>query len=1001
MDVGQDGSIIICTTSGTAWRKEKRTKRKDGYSKDYKFARIPGLSRAVAVRSNAFGAFAVAQRDCDVTRDQVHINQSTLWDNLLPLSPFITPGIEDIDSVLENDATDEPIPLSAGAAMKRAILFSPDIESQFLSFQSSGTIWVTTSNSDLRIPAHEFLLAGRSPILRKALHQFRESYYSSVTDVLDIEYGKDGQTQIRLKGVDFITVMNLVFFLYTDGILDVWHLAKTSPANAARYRQVRTEVMRISTQLGLPTLERAARLMVEPQRSLKTDMAHAINHAPFFDDADVVVQLNGGSLKVHSQVICQRSPFFDALFHGRSGGRWLASRRTSDKVHVDLKHIDRPIFDFVLRYVYSDTEEQLFDQVRVKTIDDLIDLVLDVMYVANELMIDRLSQICQKMVGRFVNTRNISYLLNSVAPIYMTEFKEAALEYICLDLETMLANKYLDLDDDLLGELDLVCHENQLSCFPISRGRNSEGYALERYPEIAGSVEMDKQRRIDAMALQTRLSQVESYDVRPQQTANDRTPTSARKPKASTPRELRSSVASPLLKPRQSTGDLMFQMDEEAGISPGGLSKGKSALRGVGLGDKSCPDSPSLGASIPESIEERSFLDAQMSSPRDDLLAESPTESRAIALHQKRSLGSPPESSVPWGSSAMPSGKKDLKDIMGETSQSRVSNLTLGMSGRRESSSNFTPKISQRDRKKMQQQQMQEMLAAQEKSKEVSRNPWQLPPPASPASPATPSKEPSPGQSVSGPSISEQKSAQRPAMTMRQTVAGTPPRSKPVATPMQTQSRNISGNLQSPLSRPSPSSQNSLPKASPQPPIQSIRHIPRPDPYAASRSPSGGSFSLASILHQQQTEKDEIREAASAKHNLEEIQAEQEFQQWWDQESKRVQGLIDSESTQQGEEQQQRGAGKGGRGGKTPGTPGSSRKRRGNKSSAPEPTNSQSQSQKQPQPQPTPKKTVNGHGSSQPRDTPAAVGNHGAGKNPRRGGAHRGRGRDRGNHNQA
>jgi hypothetical protein len=250
---------------------------------------------------------------------------------------------------------------------------------------------------------HEFLLSGRSPVLRKALQEFRASYYSSVPDVLDVEYGKDGHMQIQLHGVDFLTVLNLAFFLYTDNVLDVWHKRKTSPQNATRYRQVRTEVMRLALQLGLPTLERAARLMLEPEPSLKHDMALAINHSSFFDDADVVVQLNGGIVKVHSQVVCQRCPFFDALFHGRSGGRWLASRKAdrSGIVHVDLKHFDRSIFLFVLQYMYADTEEKLFHEVRTKTLDDFIDLLLDVTYVANELMIDRLSQICQNMLGRF------------------------------------------------------------------------------------------------------------------------------------------------------------------------------------------------------------------------------------------------------------------------------------------------------------------------------------------------------------------------------------------------------------------------------------------------------------------------------------------------------------------------------------------------------------------------------------------------------------------------
>lgn len=40
-----------------------------------------------------------------------------------------------------------------------------------------------------------------------------------------------------------------------------------------------------------------------------------------------------------------------------------------------------------------------------------------------------------------VTTRNVCQLLNAVAPCTVTEFKEAALEYICLNLETLLENR--------------------------------------------------------------------------------------------------------------------------------------------------------------------------------------------------------------------------------------------------------------------------------------------------------------------------------------------------------------------------------------------------------------------------------------------------------------------------------------------------------------------------------------------------------------------------------
>jgi hypothetical protein len=469
-----------------------------------------------------------------------------------------------------------------------------------------------------------------------------------------------------------------------------------------------------------------------------------------------------------------------------------------------------------------------------------------------------------------------------------------------------------------------------------------------------------------------------------------------RKGKVNISRDSGSLLTSPTLKPKQSTGDLMFQMDEETTLSPGESMKGKAAMRGrkfEGTPEhRSYPDSPALGASIPEaeSLEDRGFLDEQMSSPRDILLNQSPTESRAIAMHQKRGMASPPDSSAPWASPVISNNKKDLKDIMGETSQSRVSNLTLGMEGRRESSGNF--KVSQKERKKMQQQQMQEKLAAEEKAKEAAKNPWQLPPPATPSKPG---KDPLPGQSrLSSPEPA--KAAQRPSMTMRQTVAGTPP-PKPMATPVQSQSRSASANMQSSsFSKPSPSgpptsSQQALPKASPGPAIQSVRHIPRPEPYPSGfHSPSSGSLSLATILQQQQIEKDVIREAATAKHNLQEIQAEQEFQAWWDQESRRVQGLLDPKPEQQRN-------GKTGRGGKASGgaTP---RKRRGNKNTA---DGGSSQAPKQtvpataPAPAPTtPKKSANA--PAQPRN---AAGNQtpngGASNGARRGHGNRGKGKDK------
>lgn len=403
VDVGQDGSIIICTTSGSAWRKEKRAKIKASSSKDYKFVRVAGLSRVTAVRSNAFGAFAAVQRDCDVTKEQVTVSPSSLWSDFFQLLP-----ISSLAENVETDLTDDSMIRHQLAKMKLAVSSSPDIETEVQRIvershmaRSAHVIWLRTTVSDTQIPVHEFIFAGRSPILRTALAELRRGNEFSLPDFITLAETKNGTREVVFQGIDFISLLNLVVFLYTDDVLDVWRDVRHHSVNAYRYRQVRTEVMRIATHLDIRALERAARVMGEPSRTLHYDMERALYDPTFFDSGDVTIRLKDAIIRAHSQVVCQRCPFFDALFHGRSGGRWLDSRRQEDAITVDLRDMDSHVFGFVLRHLYADTEDELFEDVRYNNLDDFIDLVLDVMFAANELMVDRLAQVCQKMLGQF------------------------------------------------------------------------------------------------------------------------------------------------------------------------------------------------------------------------------------------------------------------------------------------------------------------------------------------------------------------------------------------------------------------------------------------------------------------------------------------------------------------------------------------------------------------------------------------------------------------------
>lgn len=425
VDVSQDGSIIICTESGSVWKRVKRAKIKDAAAaapaeykaKDYKFSRVPGLTRITAVRSNTFGAYAAVRRDCDVLKTQVDVGSSTLWKDLYPLLPFHGFGEEHSDTENPEPRFWKPSQPNDVATIRRAVLTFSDIEDTLASFLGDQSSKPRTYNarigstiSDVRIPVHDFVLAARSESMRQGLSVFRRAYFFSIPEVVTIEYDGEGKTLILFQGIDFLTVFNLVLYLYTDSVVDVWHHTRHAPASAYRYRQVRTELMKLASHLEMRKLEQAVRMMTEPPKTLHNDFDLAARQPGFFENGDVEVHLEGKSMKVHCALMCQRCPFFEGLFQGRAAGLWLSSRREQIKdpeeaIRVDLKHVDPHIFEFVLRHIYADSDEEMFDGVVATGMDAFLDLIMDVLSVANELMLDRLAQCCQKMLGRY-GTKN-------------------------------------------------------------------------------------------------------------------------------------------------------------------------------------------------------------------------------------------------------------------------------------------------------------------------------------------------------------------------------------------------------------------------------------------------------------------------------------------------------------------------------------------------------------------------------------------------------------------
>ncbi|KAI0113023.1 hypothetical protein F4814DRAFT_420344 [Daldinia grandis] len=903
VSVGENGSVIISTQSGAVWHRIKRTKAKDTKApttvdfkkrKDFKFQRVPYITDIVAVRSSAFGAYAAVRKDCDVTREQLEIDDPTLWEDIAPLFPLS--GFRALNSkARENKDTwkfqDPDVLKGRVDSLAYEVLTSTDLEDDLQAYLKNwhfhhdglGMVVRAAEFPDLAIPVHSWLLSARSPLLRAGLQQFRETGISEFSDVLTISE-RDNVVIIELTGgVDIITLMNLIVYLYRDRVIPAWNFTRQSKPLAYRYRQIRTELMRLATGLGMTELEAAVRTQSSPSRSMNKDFKKAIEDAAFFEDGDALLELDGDEILIHSDLLCQRCPWFQGLFKGRSRGMWLESRRAEQKdydyIKIDLKHIDPEAFHYVLQHLYADIGEELFDDVVAENLDDFSELVMEVMGIANELMLDRLSQICQKVIGRFVNTRNISNLLNAISPCSVTEFKDKGLEYICLQMESMLENHLLDdLDEDLLLELDEVVRDNQLARCPFVRSGRADLLLHGRNPDLAQDIGEERQRRVKEMAYKV----IQKEDERKLSTSfksrvgsldestsiSPMTDRSRRKSKT-----VRNEPFTPELRPRDSHADLIFAMDEEGSpssrtpVSPSPQPFQSSERNELDqLSTLSSPWKNSKGKFVEDHITPNSTT--QISTSRSNL---------SPATLQNDPTRGVPSTGNPWGPSSLPTSRLDLREVLAESRPVQSALSAELAAERREASSKATPqKMSQKERKRQLQQQA-ELATRQESQSQQPPSPWTK----------VGEKDDSPWQKA--PLVSKASLTDVPEYSAG--LPAGPLKPKPLLTAEISSSKSIPQRTASPDTRFSGQKSNSETQV-PTPATQSkpkqltphsksyIKRAPRPEQEIG--------LGLADIIGEQRREQESVREAV-AKRSLQEIQQEQAFQEWWDQESRRMQ----------------------------------------------------------------------------------------------------------------
>jgi len=401
--VGQDGTVIISTESGSVWTRIRRAKPKIAQgkgAKEYKFARVPNLTRIVAVRANNAGSYAAIRND--VGLDDVLIEESLLEDDLIMsigLGEVVEELLGDEGVGLESSETeDEEVDIikeTHNVDKPWEELFSdipPPSDSYDIAFVVRG---------GRRLYFHKAILVCRSSVFREFLQKpgSKDFKVDNVDNVLDV----------NLENVGIVATAQVLYYLYTDKLMDL-------PEHKDNHRNERAEMIKemriLATRFGLKhladVLPSSWYMVLKPEPTLRRDLQGLRTQISDVAAPDAILVLSDREVPCYSFMLAARCPFFEAMLDGAGiGGGWMASRRRealaegSPEFRIQLQHLSYSIMSLVLEYIYSDAGVELFNQVRKGTSEEFLEFMIEVMAVANELLLDRLKDICQSILARF------------------------------------------------------------------------------------------------------------------------------------------------------------------------------------------------------------------------------------------------------------------------------------------------------------------------------------------------------------------------------------------------------------------------------------------------------------------------------------------------------------------------------------------------------------------------------------------------------------------------
>ncbi|KAL0087571.1 hypothetical protein J3Q64DRAFT_1638125 [Phycomyces blakesleeanus] len=501
--IGQNGQVIVCTAMGEVYIGAPSGPNENG---EYRFNKIPFLQRCIYVSANPSGAFAAIRAEYKASKQQAIIPHVS--DHLVSALPHKAVAKMLDEQIKKFDAQKQ----SALEELRNNQLageygHDKNIKNNHSHNHNHTDAWKSVENlsrddatldlvfvvQNRRIYLHKFFLSSRLRFLIGGGSSNNRS--GGGDDTYSAVINNPERSEIHLATTHLESFL-LVDYLYSDNYAHPMSTLYKSPllcrasdiptataaaagtATAAPFLVVRPldvqkGLINLAEELDLAILLDSAQSTFNhtPQSSLLTDLELLLTNKVTQD-----VQLNlkdGEVLFCHELIVRQRCPFFEALFC--PGSVWMEERREANRTNaavdgnngtpagnkqsylpVDLGHVPVEVMASVLEYLYTGHNEvELFGKVAKNTVEEMVEFLMEVLCVADELLLPDLKALCERSLIDFISLRTAVVLLERADACLANLLKQECLGFIGANLSTFITCGMLEYTDNrLVGYLE-------------------------------------------------------------------------------------------------------------------------------------------------------------------------------------------------------------------------------------------------------------------------------------------------------------------------------------------------------------------------------------------------------------------------------------------------------------------------------------------------------------------------------------------------------------------